>query len=793
VSIITGEQVATGDRGSAPAPSRSGLSSAAFGATLTLTVTFTAAAFLIAMAVILTLSHPPPGHLSTEFIRQNQSGKTVLYVGAFVVLLPLAILIVPRLTDRIASGQNAAALNALAAGLAGSLALVIVLVRVLPFSGRGLHSVLIAVGLWWVLAAALVARLLAARPWSAFLALSRFAPALAGVAGVAAFGALLCLTSLGALSGLAIVLGALCGLLVVFLWGRVSVPRAGRFTGRALDVVVMVALLFAITNVVIYHSSSAIPNGILPPGVVGFQQDWILGPTNQLLRGGGALLVGDPVSQYGVGLVYFLAAWFHLAPISYATFGLLDGILTGLVYIGGYLVLRLAGVRRPLAVAALALGVTALIYHLQYPVGSLPEEGPLRFGLPMAVIVAQLVAVARPRLAVAGRTVALIVVGMSAIWAVEAFAYTAFTFLALVIVEAYLRPAAGRRRWLLTQIGLALAACLGAHLILALATLAATGYLPDWSQYLIYVHGLLLGGREGAVTYGFANWSPGLAVGAACLASAAALVLLMIRARERARARPAMLVALAGSTAYAIAAFSYTDNRSNTYLFPYVSLPVLLSAVLWLGLVLGMKDVSLARRRASLAAALSVGVLMLAAAWATIGGEFSQSALARAYPAGGLSSALHRLWHPPPIDPRAPVVDRLLNQYIPGRRVLVVLPDAPDLTLEALMRGGRAMSLYLGDPAEDMWNPSLWIPRISRQLASLPPHKRVLLDTIGLQMARQLRGHPDNYSLVHPVVGGSPELEWILHRLDQLYRIVPVHHGPRGLVVAELIPRSGTR
>jgi hypothetical protein len=136
------------------------------------------------------------------------------------------------------------------------------------------------------------------------------------------------------------------------------------------------------------------------------------------------------------------------------------------------------------------------------------------------------------------------------------------------------------------------------------------------------------------------------------------------------------------------------------------------------------------------------------------------------------------------------VVDRVLDRYVPGRRVLVVLPDAPDLTLEALMRSGRAFSLYLGDPAEDMWNPSLWIPRISRQLASLPAHTRILVDTIGLGMAQKLRGHPDNYSLAHPVIGGSPELEWILHRLDQLYRIVPIHRGPRGLVVATLIPRN---
>jgi hypothetical protein len=67
----------------------------------------------------------------------------------------------------------------------------------------------------------------------------------------------------------------------------------------------------------------------------------------------------------------------------------------------------------------------------------------------------------------------------------------------------------------------------------------------------------------------------------------------------------------------------------------------------------------------------------------------------------------------------------------------------------------------------------------------------VLLDRIGLGMAAQLRGHPDDYALSHPVIGGSPELEWILHRLDQRYRCVAVHRGPGQFLVASLIPRAG--
>src|SRR4029453_10973224 len=105
----------------------------------------------------------------------------------------------------------------------------------------------------------------------------------------------------------------------------------------------------------------------------------------QLLHGG-AMLV-DTASQYGVGVIYFLAGWFQLVPIGYGTLGVLGGILFACVYAAGYSVLRMAGVGRLLAATALAVAVVVLIYNLVFPVGALPaQHGPLRFGLPMLVV-----------------------------------------------------------------------------------------------------------------------------------------------------------------------------------------------------------------------------------------------------------------------------------------------------------------------------------------------------------------------------------------------------------------------
>ena len=156
----------------------------------------------------------------------------------------------------------------------------------------------------------------------------------------------------------------------------------------------------------------------------------------------------DTASQYGVGSIYLLAGWFQLAPIGYGTFGFLDGILTALLYVAGYCLLRVAGASRLLAAAALALAVVVLAFNLVYPVGALPQQGPLRFGLPLALVLATTAGARWPRRAAAARAAALLVLALASIWALEALAFTAVTFAAMAVVQARLLPAGSRVRWL---------------------------------------------------------------------------------------------------------------------------------------------------------------------------------------------------------------------------------------------------------------------------------------------------------------------------------------------------------
>ena len=47
----------------------------------------------------------------------------------------------------------------------------------------------------------------------------------------------------------------------------------------------------------------------------------------------------------------------------------------------------------------------------------------------------------------------------------------------------------------------------------------------------------------------------------------------------------------------------------------------------------------------------------------------------------------------------------------------------------------------------------------------------------------------DKAALTGPVPGGNPELNWILERLDERFRLRPIAQGREGFVVAELVPR----
>jgi hypothetical protein len=749
---------------------------------------------------------------------ENQGAETLSYVVGFLIVLPAAIVLASRLADRIERGPNAAGLSVLAGAGAGSLAGAIVLVSVLARDG-GLSALLIALGVWSVAFTAALWRTASARPWAALLRVADGAEIAWVTAAALTIGAVLCFTSLGSISIVALVLGLIAAAAILVAYarrdGRPIAPLPGRW-GRVVDVVAIALLALAIPNLVIFNAAIGAQASAADVNFLQFHQELWLGPINELLHGR-ALLV-DNASQYGIAPIYLSAGWFQLAPIGFGTFGLLDGLSYALLYPAAYCVLRIAGVPRVLAISTLALAVVVLIYNLVYPVGTIPQHGPLRFGLPMALILAAVAEARWPERANIALRAQLLVVALAAVWALEAFGYTAATYAALISFGAWARFGSGRLRWAATRAAAALAAGVAANLAFVALTLAFAGELPDYGQYWTFLHEFLFG-LESKFTFDYANWSPGLPVGIAYGASAIAFILLVARRRDLVDGERTLLTAICGLTAYGIVFYTYFVSRSENHVLPYVSLPALTTGALWLALVLRTAIRPSPRLRlAALGSALVVSVLVFSVAWSSIGVRFRQSPLGEALPGGrSLADDIDRLWDGPPVDPRATEGERLLDRYMPGEEKVVIVV-APALGLETLMRSDRSNRLAFTDPVEDAKYGALgleFLPALGRSIDALQPGERLLLQDFGVHVFRTLKdGSPQDVLIdpIDPGTGGGassgaaaaaspttgqllsppeqllPLQQWALQQIGQDFDLKVIRRGPEGFVVARLVP-----
>ncbi len=104
--------------------------------------------------------------LPAPFPPQHQRGETLSYLLAFALLTPLALLAAHRLAPALASARGDAGLSRLTALLCAALLAALVLVKASERVGGsgGVLPLLAAALVWWVLAAAVVARALRPRP-----------------------------------------------------------------------------------------------------------------------------------------------------------------------------------------------------------------------------------------------------------------------------------------------------------------------------------------------------------------------------------------------------------------------------------------------------------------------------------------------------------------------------------------------------------------------------------------------------------------------------------------------------
>lgn len=766
-------------------------SEAGLGAPIALAVCLALAAF----GVVGSLTHLilPATELPPPFPNQHQDAETLTFVFTFALALPAALLLTNRLAARLTGAQLAGLGSALSVALLAA-TLAIKAADVLG-SVDGATALLVAAAAWWSLALYLLASARLGHP-GVLERLGEETGRAWTLAAALAVAVVLCFFDVGALALQPLGIGLIGTAAILYGYAR-GVGGLLRIAGRGgalIDAAIVLLLLFAVPNLMVFDTSN-----LFQLRIIQFHQDFFLGPANHVLEGG-AMLV-DTLSQYGVASIYLLVGWFQIAPIGNGTLGFLDNVLSALVFVAAYGVLRLVGVSRLLAAATMTVAVVVLVYGLEYPLGALLQHGAIRFGIPMLLIAAATVEFARPALRRPAQVIELLTVGLSAIWALEAFAYTVLTAAAILAVRLWLTPRPARRRTLLRWAGASLAAIAGFHVALVLGTLIAVGEVPDWGWYLNTLREFLTG-SVGDLTYDFAPWTAAFAVGSFYVAATAALVLLARNRPGLARQPPARIVALAATTAWGVALFSYFVNRSAEHILPYVCLPVVMLVAIWLGLLLERRTgLGLRLRLGGLGAVLAVTALLIAAAWPQAGTRFSQSALAYAVPGGGssLSEGLDRLWNPPDLSPGASAGAALIERCMPDPDRTYVLTDA-DLGIEMLTKVGRANAFPLGDPWEDSFVPDAQLEHLEQSIDGLRPGDRLLVDAPALATYDAYRVDPGRDPLTDPIgeerivpTGLAKLQEWLLKEIGTRYRLETICRasGPSGLRVVTLEPRRG--
>ena len=308
--------------------------------------------------------------LPAPLAAQHQDSETYAFVLAFAVLLPLAGFAGHRLAVRLSSTVGDRALLSIAASLLAGLSLVVLATRGAEAAGLGDSFVwlLALAAAWWLAAAGALGLLLTRDAPARLLPAPRTAWALAGLTGA---GAALACVELGSLPLGVLAGGAVLAVAAFAAANRAELPRPSGAWGPAADIAVIGLVVLGVTGVQVISPED--PSLVYERQIIQFHQDFFLGPANEVLHGG-AMLV-DAFSQYGVGAIYAIAAWFELVGVGNGTLGLFDGLLSALVFAAAYGVLRLAGVSRWLAAVALAVAVIALIYGLLYPWGVAAARG----------------------------------------------------------------------------------------------------------------------------------------------------------------------------------------------------------------------------------------------------------------------------------------------------------------------------------------------------------------------------------------------------------------------------------
>jgi len=575
-------------------------------------------------------------------------------------------------------------------------------------------------------------------------------------------------------------------------------PNASRRAGLALDLTFVAIVVLVVTDVSGYQEylrsdarTLVLGDGVPldPQNLTEFHrihQGFFLGPLNDMLHG--RTLLDDTASQYGVGLLYFLAAYFHIAPLGYGALGLLASFVTGLQFALAYGVLRLAGVPRTLAIPALAAAVAGLVLGSLGSYNDFPSSGGLRYGIPWLIVAVALLAARHPPRQRALWAAAIALVACASLWSFETFAYAGATYTAAAAFAAATRTPGRRLADFVTSIAVVLAACAASHVLFALGTRAFAGAWPDWSAYLAYldVYSSQSAGVPGAS--GVSDpWTPGVPILLVHLVSLICIASLVARGHRILIARRPALMAIAAANGLGIATYTYWLGISVHHALFFMGLPVVVAVALWLSLVSDLRSqVPSALRLAALAAGLWFAATLAISGGQDTEGKWRRTAMAHLVPGltggdGSLPNALSRIWNNPVSDPRSVEAERLLDRHLaPGERALVVME--PELTVETLVRAGRINVLPISHPEQENLVAEETDPKVIAAVDRLRPGTLMLTQPAAWNTAVK----PPSV----PRLNGLVRVQHLaLDRIRSRFELEILERGRDGLAIVRLTPR----
>ena len=513
-----------------------------------------------------------------------------------------------------------------------------------------------------------------------------------------------------------------------------------------------------------------------------FSQDFYLGPVGQILHGQ-AMLV-DVFSQYGVGVMYFLAALFHIVPFGYGGFQVIVGIGTALELIAVYTVLRI-GCRQPLyaLLGTLVCLVAAIVSGVGPNVGY-PSTGPLRFAIPWTLVMVAALRARRPKESFVLEGSMLAIVALASIWSVETFVYTVGTYVAVLVLDtAYVDGGSAERiRYCMRRL-----AILGAGLVLAQVLFAAmtrfwSGSWPDWGGYLAYLR-LYSYGKFG--TQLVAPWSLGYPIAALYFVTASAIVFLFVQRRAFVLVERPAITSIAASAAFGLLAYTYFLGRSHPNNLHHISPPAVALGTLWVGLLARCVPDKRARI-----------VLFVVAGWAgaaLVAQVDHPASLIAARPILTRNIHLDAARARALLDGRSPVkraiaAAQMLDRFAPGSsRVAVVLNGQTQTA--ALIAAHRGNLLPISDPYQDGLLPARSLARVVSRLDRLAPGEIVLTQRSYLAGWRTVNASPVTFPPLNPDQPDPVTNRFetvVLQEILRRYRYHVVARGPAGLVVLRL-------